>query len=221
MPNPRTHEPAQPTRRKPVQKRSHQTQELIFEAATQLLEKEGWPGFNTNRLAEISGFSVGTIYQYFHNKRDLLGALARRESDKAVQALRQNLQDRGANVPADDPWVRIRIAVRLALGSFGGRLRARRTLMIAALQAGHYDALDAPVMAMAALLSEPGIARSDGTVLRLSPDEAFVLTQATIGAVRSALLRDPLMLKRLAFEDALVRLVAGFLVLSLAEAPSP
>jgi AcrR family transcriptional regulator len=220
MSDQRTHEPAASARRKPAQKRALQTQELIFEAATQLLEQEGWPGFNTNRLAEISGFSVGTIYQYFNNKRELLAALARRESEKAVQALRRNIEQRGTGAHADDPSVRIRAAVRLALGSFGGRLRARRILVVAAIQAGHYDALDGPVVAMAAMLTDPGITRSDGQILRLSPDEAFVLTQATIGAVRSALLRDPAMLKRPSFEDALVQLVAGFLALRVADAPS-
>ncbi len=219
MTNQRSHEPAPKARRKPAQTRAHQTQELIFEAAIQLLEQEGWPGFNTNRLAEISGFSVGTIYQYFQNKRDLLSALARRESDKAVQTLRHNMERRGSGPQDDDPLVRIRTAVRLALGTFGGRVRARRILVIAAIQAGNYEALDGPVAAMAELLTDPGIRRSDGQVLRLSPDEAFVLTQATIGAIRSALVCDPAMLKRPAFEDALVRLVAGFLVLSVVDAP--
>lgn len=45
----------------------------------------------------------------------------------------------------------------------------------------------------------------------MGPKVSFVLTQALMGAVRSALLSEPARLKQPGFEDALVRLVAGFL----------
>jgi hypothetical protein len=100
----------------------------------------------------------------------------------------------------------------MMLGAFGGRQRARKILVEAAIARGRTDVLDRPVLAMAALLSSEGITRSGAAPVKLSAESAFVLTQAVIGALRTALLREPAMLKRPAFEDALVRLISGYLL---------
>ena len=65
-------------RRSPVQARSRATREAIVQAATQVLERDGPAGFNTNRIAERAGVSVGSVYQYFSNKHAILAAAARR-----------------------------------------------------------------------------------------------------------------------------------------------
>jgi AcrR family transcriptional regulator len=172
-------EPPARQRRQPAQARAIETRSLIFEAAIRVLEAEGLEGFNTNRLAAESGYAVGTIYQYFGNKRELLAALARREVDQALTSAQRNLAASPANNAqvGSDPLDRIRANVR----------------------------------AMAALLLRQGLVRADGQVLRLDEHEAFVLTQALMGVVRSAVLSEPARLKQPGFEDALVRLVAGFL----------
>jgi len=200
-------------RRQPAQARAIETRSLIFEAAIRVLEAEGLEGFNTNRLAAESGYAVGTIYQYFGNKRELLAALARREVDLALTSAQRNLAAGSANNPSvrTDPLERVRTSVRVLLGAFGGRLKARRVLVEAALASGQTEELDRPARAVAALLVSQGVVRADGRVLRLNEHEAFVLTQALLGAVRSALLSEPARLKQPGFEDALVRLVAGFL----------
>jgi AcrR family transcriptional regulator len=211
MPQKTTSDNSPGKRRAPAQKRALQTQELIFEAATRLLEQEGLKGFNTNRLAELSGFSVGTIYQYFANKEAILSALGQREIDKVLVGLQRNLREHASDLQHEDAAVRIPAAVRVLLGAFGGRQRARKILVEAAMAAGRTEALDRPALAMAALLSSEGITRPGGEAIKLSAEGAFVLTQAVIGALRAALLREPAMLKRPAFEAALVRLISGYL----------
>ncbi|MFN0185435.1 MAG: TetR/AcrR family transcriptional regulator [Aquabacterium sp.] len=212
MPRPAPSGKPTAVRRVPAQRRALQTQALIFEAAIRLLESDGLDGFSTNRLALESGYAVGTIYQYFGSKRELLAALARREVEQAIAATRRSLaaQATGSGAAAA-PLDRIRAGVRLLLGAFGGRLKARRVLVQAALASGQTEELDRPARAVAALLVGQGLPRADGSLLRLDDHEAFVLTQALMGAVRSALLTEPARLKQPAFEDALVRLVAGFL----------
>src|SRR5258705_11185680 len=74
-----------PQRRKPHQTRAVDTVEAIFEATARILQSEGRAGLNTNRVAELAGVSIGTLYSYFPNKEAILLAMARRETE-AVRA---------------------------------------------------------------------------------------------------------------------------------------
>lgn len=79
-------------RRNPRQARSRATCEAILEAASQILERDGPAGFNTARVAERAGFSIGTLYQYFPDKQAILLAAAEREMDlEAAPGRRQAL----------------------------------------------------------------------------------------------------------------------------------
>ncbi len=65
-------------RKTPVQSRSSHTVDIIFEATIQVLLALGPEKFTTTKVAERAGVSVGTLYQYFGDKRGLLhGALER------------------------------------------------------------------------------------------------------------------------------------------------
>lgn len=194
-------------RREPTQARAQRTRELIFESAMQLLESDGLPGFNTNRLAALSGFSVGTLYQYFDDKHALLAALARHELGAALASAR------GRHDPQDeDPASRARAAVRRLLSLFGGRMRARRALLLAALAGGDEEALERPLRMLASLLEERRYGGDAQGAHRLDADEAYVLAHAVVGPIRAALLTDPRRLRSPAFENALVRLVLGFFI---------
>lgn len=62
----------------PSQERSRRTYEDILQAAARILTKDGLVGFSTNRIAEVSGVGVGSIYQYFRNKEEILETIALR-----------------------------------------------------------------------------------------------------------------------------------------------
>jgi AcrR family transcriptional regulator len=176
---------------------------LIFEAALRLLEQEGLENFNTNRLAELSGFGVGTIYQYFDDKRSILLALAQHEQQRAMQEVRRTLLADLANLPADDRSPRVRAVVRAILHTFGNRQRAHKILLDMALQVGDPEQLDnPPLSAVATLLTSSTI---------LSETDAFVLTQALMGPIRTALLRNVRLFKKPQFEDSLVDLIDAFI----------
>ena len=66
-------------RKTPVQDRSKKTVEIILQAATRVLGRESLSGFNTNRVAQVAGLSVGSLYQYFPNKDALITELIRQE----------------------------------------------------------------------------------------------------------------------------------------------
>jgi AcrR family transcriptional regulator len=68
-------------RKAPRQQRSSATVEAILGAATRVLERESLVGFNTNRVAEVAGVSVGSLYQYFPNKSALVATLISRHQN--------------------------------------------------------------------------------------------------------------------------------------------
>jgi AcrR family transcriptional regulator len=61
--------------------------EVILEAATRVLAKESLAGFNTNRVAEVAGISIGSLYQYFPNKAALTAALIERAQGNLIDRL--------------------------------------------------------------------------------------------------------------------------------------
>jgi AcrR family transcriptional regulator len=67
-------------RKTPTQSRSEDTVASIVEAAAQVLESDGFEGFNTNAVAARAGVSIGSLYQYFPGKDALTVALIRRET---------------------------------------------------------------------------------------------------------------------------------------------
>ena len=64
-------------KKQPTQKRSQFMVNAIKEAATHILRLEGVEGFNTNRVAERAGASVGSLYQYFDSKEVLIAEIKR------------------------------------------------------------------------------------------------------------------------------------------------
>jgi AcrR family transcriptional regulator len=63
-------------RKVPLQSRATATRDAILQSSAQILTREGLHAFNTNRVAEIAGISVGSLYQYYPNKASLLTALS-------------------------------------------------------------------------------------------------------------------------------------------------
>jgi AcrR family transcriptional regulator len=56
--------------------------EVILQATARVLIAEGFDGASTNRIAEVAGVSIGTLYQYFPSKEALLLALSERHSER-------------------------------------------------------------------------------------------------------------------------------------------
>ena len=78
--------PAKPLKM-PVQARSTQTVEAIFQATVQVLVSTGMHKLTTTKVAERAGVSVGTLYQYFPNKNVLLAAALERHLNAVVSAV--------------------------------------------------------------------------------------------------------------------------------------
>ena len=55
-------------RRQPTQSRAEATLRAIREACLKILEEEGLKRLTTNRIAEVAGVSIGSLYQYYADK---------------------------------------------------------------------------------------------------------------------------------------------------------
>jgi AcrR family transcriptional regulator len=65
-------------RKSPLQDRSRETVEVILEATARVLVDSGYDRASTNKVAEVAGVSVGSLYRYFPSKEALVAALCER-----------------------------------------------------------------------------------------------------------------------------------------------
>jgi len=77
-------------RKQPIQRRARETVEVILEAAAQVFAKEGYLA-TTNRIAQRAGVSIGSLYQYFHDKDEILSGLLKRHIQAGHDLIEQEL----------------------------------------------------------------------------------------------------------------------------------
>ena len=77
-------------RKQPRQARAREAVDAILEATARILAREGTSAATTNRIAEVAGVSIGSLYQYFPNKESLFTALRNRHYDE-LEAMAEEL----------------------------------------------------------------------------------------------------------------------------------
>jgi AcrR family transcriptional regulator len=78
-------------RKEASQERSRATVAALLEATARILVREGFDKASTNRIAEVAGVSVGSLYQYFPGKEALVAAVIERHRQQILQAVRGEL----------------------------------------------------------------------------------------------------------------------------------
>lgn len=79
------------SRRRPRQLRAQQTVAAILEAVSRILARDGIDAVTTNRIAEVAGVSIGSVYQYFPDKRAIYAALHERHADCMARLVESTL----------------------------------------------------------------------------------------------------------------------------------
>lgn len=102
-------------RKRPRQKRSTATVEVILDGAARILEREGLERFNTNAVAAAAGVSIGSLYQYFPGKDALMAALVRRDATRFAAEVEAAVAER----PGED-WRKA--VLRLIASAVGHQL---------------------------------------------------------------------------------------------------
>lgn len=76
-------------RKEPKQERSRQTYQVILQGAIRVIRRDGIQKLSTNKVAEESGVSIGSLYQYFPSKQAVIAALI----DQVLEAEYQSCKD--------------------------------------------------------------------------------------------------------------------------------
>jgi AcrR family transcriptional regulator len=88
-------------RRRPTQRRAVETVEAVLDATVRLLKRSGSSGITTNRIAEVAGVSIGSLYQYFPNRGAIFNALHQRHIDQ-IDRMIQDIVVKHAGAPLKD-----------------------------------------------------------------------------------------------------------------------
>jgi AcrR family transcriptional regulator len=87
-------------RRHPRQSRARQTVEVILDAVAEVLKRDGISAVTTNRIAEVAGISIGSVYQYFPDKRAIFVALHQRHIERIDRLIQAKLLE-NADAPLE------------------------------------------------------------------------------------------------------------------------
>lgn len=92
-------------RKVPQQRRSRVMVERIIASGREVLLRDGYDGFSTNRIAAEAGISPGSLYQYFPNKDAIIDAVVERYgatlADQVAAALGDRITETGPQMMRD------------------------------------------------------------------------------------------------------------------------
>jgi len=88
-----------PLKKQPKQKRSQDVVEAILEAATRILSEKSLQETSTNRIADTAGVGIGSIYDYFPDKKSIAVALIDKRLGNTLEKLETLLKGSAKSLP--------------------------------------------------------------------------------------------------------------------------
>ncbi|HSM95710.1 MAG TPA: TetR/AcrR family transcriptional regulator [Rhizomicrobium sp.] len=122
-------------RKEASQARSRATVDALVEATARILVREGFDKASTNRIAEVAGVSVGSLYQYFPTKEALVAAVIDRHQQQILRTVRGEL----AEVMAEPVEKAVRKLVAIALKAHRVDPRLHRVLAEQIPRVGRFE----------------------------------------------------------------------------------
>jgi AcrR family transcriptional regulator len=192
------------------QERSRATVDALVEATARILVRDGFDKASTNRIAEVAGVSVGSLYQYFPSKEALVAAVAERHRHEIMGAVLGELAD-VMSAPVDKA---VRKLVAVAVKAHRVDPKLHRVLAEQIPRVGKHEKLEAFSQEYYGLFktyleSHRGELRVDDLDLA-----SFVCVTTIEALTHNAVLHNPKMLSDEAMETLIeegTRLVTGYL----------
>lgn len=192
------------------QERSRATVDALIEATARILVKEGFDKASTNRIAEVAGVSVGSLYQYFPGKEALVAAVIERHQQEIMQAVRGELVE----VMTQPVETAVRAIVALAVKGHRVNPKLHRVLAEQIPRVGKLEDVEVLDRENFALFRGYLEGRRDELLVDDLELASFVCVTAIEALTHNAVLHHPKMLSDKTTEaliDAGARLVIGYL----------
>jgi AcrR family transcriptional regulator len=194
-------------RKAPVQDRSRETVEVILTATARVLVDVGYDRASTNKVAEVAGVSVGSLYRYFPSKEALVAALIERHVMQMLSVTESKLLEM-ADAPMD---VAAREIVRAILRAQSVNPKLHRILIQQVPRVGQLRNVDALQERYGALVK----AYLENRVKEVRPKNldlaVFMLVRAVEAVAHAAVLERPEMLVDGELADELAEMVLRYL----------
>lgn len=193
-------------RRSPTQTRSKETVRAILEASARILVAEGASGLTTNRVARDAGVSIGSLYQYFRSREDLVGALAEAHAAEMLGLLATH----AAGVAGKPPREAIAAFVDAMIAAHRGapELHVALTHQILSQGPAALKAIQDP----ARVVVRAWLEQHKAEILPKDLDAAaFLLTTTVEAAIHGQIIDDPDKLSDPGWVDEVVALLVRYL----------
>jgi len=197
-------------RKSASQERSRSTVDALLEATARILIKEGYDRASTNRIVEVAGVSICSLYQYFPSKEALVAAVVDRHTQELSEVTRNAL----VKVAARPIEVAAREFVSVAIDAHRVNPKLHGVLAEQIPRVGRLENIEANVRDGYALVRGYLEAHRDEIDVADLDLAAFVVVTAVEALTHAAVLRRPDILtdeKARQFVDDVTRLVVRYL----------
>jgi AcrR family transcriptional regulator len=194
----------QSPRKQPKQARAQATVTALLDATARVLVEEGYDSATTNRIAEVAGVSIGSLYQYFPNKESLVAALVERHEGDMLELLSRHVAELD-QAPLED-------AVRSYVGAMMA-VHARSPQLHRVLTATYDLSRPRPLHARVEAIVRGYLDRHAARLRPASVDQAaFILMTSVEAVTHGALLYRPELLAEDSFTEEVCQLVLRYLL---------
>jgi AcrR family transcriptional regulator len=197
-------------RKSASQERSRATIDALLEATTRILIKEGYDNASTNKIAEVAGVSIGSLYQYFPSKEALVAAVIDRHTQEIADVTR-NAMVKAAARPIEEA---AREFVSVAIDGHRVNPRLHAVLSEQIPRVGRLENIEANLRVGYALVRGYLEAHRDEIDVADPDLAAFIVVTVVEALTHAAVLRRPDVLaddKARQFVEDVTRLVVRYL----------
>ncbi len=193
-------------RKRKIQARSIETQKLILDGTAHFLLKYDWDELTTNKVADYTGVSIGTLYKYYRNKEELLKALVRNQFEEDLREYKLMAEE----THTSDFSETVRDLVRMTIRQFAKQPRLRLIIESEGRKLNLISEKRSTLGRIRNLLIDNFEKHAKGRYKK--PDEVtmFVISSAVMGSIMATCAERPALLKDEKFERHLINLLLGY-----------
>jgi AcrR family transcriptional regulator len=195
-------------RKTPSQARSRDTVDTILEATARVLATRGYAGTNTNRVADVAGVSVGSVYQYFRDKEALVATLRDRHSQQMHELIGRVIKDTSNRSLGDGIAMLVRALLDAHLQN--AALHAILEREFPSSDGHHDDQSDRQILR---LVQDFLQGHASAIAVQNLAVAAYVVFKTIVSFVHASVVESRSEVKSADFEDEIVKAVMGYLTL--------